>query len=91
MSRASKDLPGQFIGKAEQGRKRGSEDEEPHKRVKVANDDFHLKFDRPAERSSTPEARDQLFSRQRATKRLNAEELAVADGLLGLGEVSPEP
>ena len=49
----------------------------------MANDDFHLHL--PA-RASSPEPEQQVPRRRR--RRNNAEELAVADGLLCLQEVS---
>jgi hypothetical protein len=64
------------------------EEEPPGKAVggslpQVGNNTFHLQL---RSRSSSPE-RGQAVTRKRR-RRLNAEELAVADGLLGLGEVN---
>ena len=56
------------------------------KHAKVANEDFHLRFEQPME-AENPQEQPVATGGRRTQRRLNAEELAVADGLLGLQEV----
>ena len=77
------------------GRKRGSEymdDYEPAKRAakgpqKTANVGFHLRFDDPPRREGAPEQGGEK-NVVGGRRQLNAEELGVAEGLLGLQEVT---